>query len=238
MLNEENKKAGSVSDNGHGCFLYCAGEYFESYFRPSFGDLVVAVDGGCNAVKKLGLQADVSLGDFDSLGFVPTDGEILQLPAEKDETDTQFACRHFFDLGYKRFYFIGATGGRPDHTMANIQSLVGLAEKGAVGFAFSDGYVFTAVKNAKVVFTVGYSGYVSSFSAGEKAGGVYMTGLKYPLCNAVLTNTDPLGVSNEFTGCGAEISVGDGTLIIMFERRSCLPLPQIERKCIKNGDQS
>lgn len=238
MLKEENQKADGVSDNGHGCFLYCAGEYFDGNLRPSLGDMIVAVDGGYDTVKKLGLNADLSLGDFDSLGFVPDDGEVLRLPAEKDETDTQFACRRFLDLGYKRFYFFGATGGRPDHTMANIQTLIGLAERDAVGFVFADGYVFTAVKNAKVVFDIGYSGYVSSFSAGDKASGVYMTGLKYPLCNAVLTNADPLGVSNEFTGCSAEIIVGDGALIIMFERRSGLPLPQIERICIKNGDQS
>jgi len=40
--------------------------------------------------------------------------------------------------------------------------------------------------------------------------------LKYPLDNATIKNEHPLGVSNEFTGAQATVSVRDGTLIITW----------------------
>ena len=63
-------------------------------------------------------------------------------------------------------------------------------------------------------------GAVSVFSARDKAEGVTLKGLKYPLDNATLTNDYPLGVSNEFTGVPAVISVCEGTLIVIWDRRS------------------
>ena len=41
-------------------------------------------------------------------------------------------------------------------------------------------------------------------------------GLKYPLENATLTNDQPLGVSNEFTGMPAVVKVRTGTVIIIW----------------------
>jgi len=60
-------------------------------------------------------------------------------------------------------------------------------------------------------------GVISVFSARDKAVGVTLKGLKYPLDNATVTNDCPLGVSNEFTGDPAVISVADGTLIIIWD---------------------
>ena len=41
-------------------------------------------------------------------------------------------------------------------------------------------------------------------------------GLQYPLTNATLTDDYPLGVSNAFTGAPAEITVGQGRLIVLW----------------------
>jgi thiamine pyrophosphokinase len=54
------------------------------------------------------------------------------------------------------------------------------------------------------------------FSAGERAEGVTLKGLKYPLEDATLTCDYPLGVSNEFAGGPAEVTVRDGTLLIAW----------------------
>jgi thiamine pyrophosphokinase len=57
---------------------------------------------------------------------------------------------------------------------------------------------------------------VSVFAAGEKAVGVTLSGLKYTLENATLTNTTSLGLSNEFiSGEPARIAVQDGTLLVV-----------------------
>ena len=60
---------------------------------------------------------------------------------------------------------------------------------------------------------------MSVFSYSAEASGVYLKGLKYELENGMLTNTNPIGVSNEFTGSDSIISVNNGTLIITFPRK-------------------
>ena len=50
-----------------------------------------------------------------------------------------------------------------------------------------------------------------------------LKGLYYPLEKGTLTCGFPLGVSNHFTGEAAEISVEDGSLLVIWERKAGLP---------------
>lgn len=52
------------------------------------------------------------LGDFDSLGKAPKHPNVLQLPVEKDDTDTMFALKLGLEKGYRRFYIYGGLGGK------------------------------------------------------------------------------------------------------------------------------
>ena len=211
------------------CFMYCAGSYYDGYVIPSEADFVVAVDGGYEHLKKLGIKPQLAVGDFDSLGFVPQNVETVCHPAVKDDTDTVLAAKLMLEKGYKNFYIFAAFGGREDHSYANYQLLTWLSRRGADVFAFDDGYAYTAVHNATIIFDKCYEGVVSTFCAGEVAQGVTMTGLKYTLDNAMLTCDNPTGVSNEFIGESATISVKEGTLLVMFERKSDITLPLIIR---------
>ncbi|MCI6178908.1 MAG: hypothetical protein MR662_00220, partial [Treponema porcinum] len=70
-------------------------------------------------------------------------------------------------------------------------------------------------KNSSVTLekTAGTS--LSVFSITDASYGVYEKGTKYTLDNAVLTNSFPLGVSNEWAENTAEIGVKDGILLVV-----------------------
>ena len=54
------------------------------------------------------------------------------------------------------------------------------------------------------------------FALTKEVKGVNIRGMKYPLENAVITNDFPIGISNEFLGEEAEVSVEDGELVCMI----------------------
>ena len=199
------------------CFVIGAGEFSENSLAVKPGDMVIAADGGYLYLEKIGIKPDLILGDFDS-AVKPDFHEIAEFNSEKDDTDTALAVDFGFSRGYTVFEIYGGTGGRFDHTFANIQTLLGIAKKGGQGYLFSKSEV-AVVTASKIEFDESYRGRISVFSLGDEARGVSINGLKYSLRNACLTNDFPLGVSNEFTGEKSEISVKEGYLLIIYERQ-------------------
>ncbi len=205
------------------CIIFCAGG-FDTLCEPiGKHDYILAADGGLSHVRALGLEPDGVLGDFDSLGYVPRDA--ARFPVEKDDTDAMLAVRHGLELGYRSFLLYGGLDGpRLDHTVANFQTLQFLCDRGAQGFLVGTDYIATVIKNGTVRFPKEASGILSVFCMGADAAGVTLTGLKYPLENARLSAGFPLGVSNRFTGTESTVSVTDGSLLVLYDRRNGLPL--------------
>ena len=178
--------------------------------------LVIAADGGLAHLKAQGAAPDLTVGDFDSLGYVP-DGNVIRHPPEKDDTDTMLALRLGLERGYDTFVLYGCLGGRMDHAYANFQALVYLAENGARGYLLGPGgEAVTVIQDGALWFPSSCRGIVSVFCPGGTAEGVYERGLKYALEDAVLTSGHPLGVSNEFTGQPARVVVRRGELLEMW----------------------
>lgn len=203
------------------CYIVGAAECYRLDFSPCAGDYVIAADGGFAHLEKAGITADLVIGDFDTLGCRPEHPNVITLNTEKDETDTFAAAQVGIELGYRLFHIYCSTGGRLDHTLANIQLLAYLAENDMQGFLVGQDTVVTAITNSSLTLPAQPNGYASVFSHSEKAAGVNITGLKYPLDNATLTNTFPLGISNNFIGNEGKITVAEGTLIVMYPR-ACL----------------
>lgn len=195
------------------CVIFCAG-HFQGLAEPLEG-ITIAADGGLVHMKQLRLTPDVILGDFDSLGYVPQNAKVF--PVEKDDTDTMLAVRKGLEMGCDRFVLYGALEGpRLDHTVANFQTLQFLADRGAQGFLVGKDSVVTVIKNGSLTLPARKEGVVSVFCMGKDAHGVSIQGLQYPLEKGTLTAGFPLGVSNHFVGKAAEISVEDGSLLIVF----------------------
>ena len=204
------------------CVIFCAAG-FEKLAAPiGPGDLVIAADGGLHHTQKLGISPDVVLGDFDSLGYAPAGANVF--PVEKDDTDAMLAVRRGLDMGYRDFLLYGSLDGpRLDHTVANFQTLQFLCDRGAFGVLCGISTMAAVMKNGSLSFPSGCRGNISVFCMGPDARGVTLKGLYYPLEKGTLTTGFPLGVSNHFTGEPAEVSVEDGSLLVIWEGKNGLP---------------
>ena len=198
------------------CYIVGAGECKKLDFTKKDGDIVIAADGGYKYLQRAGIKPDIVIGDFDSLGKAPEGEKIIRLKPEKDVTDTYAAVSEGIKCGYSRFNIYGASGGRIEHTLANIQLIASLAEKNMQASIFDGSTVITAITAKTLRFDSAYNGYISIFAHSDKCTGVCLRGLKYPLENAELNNLFPLGVSNEFLGVESEIVIGNGTAIIVY----------------------
>ena len=181
-------------------------------------DFIIAADKGYKTLKEANVKIDVAIGDFDSLGYVPEDVEIIKLNVEKDDTDTMSAVRYALDNGAEVITLVGVTGGRLDHTIANLQTLNFILSNGVYGKIINEDNEIIGLlpgeynlKNRK-----GYS--MSLFSMSDEVTGLFEKGVKYPLDNAVLTNKFPLGVSNEIIKDSAVITFKSGMIFVCFSR--------------------
>src|SRR5699024_5085611 len=92
-------------------------------------DTWIGVEKGTLNILEHNETLDYALGDFDSV----TESEkqyikarslhFKQCPSEKDQTDLEIAIEKALSLQPKRIYLFGATGGRKDHELVNIQLL-------------------------------------------------------------------------------------------------------------------
>ena len=207
-----------------------AGDLTVSELKKGVGDLCIALDGGLGYCDFLRIEPDFIIGDFDSvteeenralLAIEESFPErVIRLKPEKDDTDMLYGLKYAMELGYKDFRLYGATGGRFDHTLANIQCLLYLKNNGCTGYLMDGNGMIMVLKNETVRFQANLEGTLSLFSLGSCARGVTIKGLKYELKDAEITNDFPVGISNEFLGKESEITVCDGEVVCMIHFES------------------
>ncbi len=183
------------------------------------GAFVIAADGGLDKLRSLGVTPDLILGDFDSLSYHPAGEHVLTFPSEKDDTDTMLAIKEALRRGYERIYISGGLGGRLDHTVANLQSLLFADKLKTEAFLIGDEETAMVLSDGEVSFSADRRGWLSLFSMGDQVEGVTVSGLKYQIEGASLSNFFPLGVSNQFMGTEATVKVEKGSLLLIWEGR-------------------
>lgn len=205
------------------CIVIGAGDLTVGHINIGEEDLVIAVDGGINYCGVLEIEPDMILGDFDSVNAAQREAilqmqeqvpeRVVILKPEKDDTDMLAALKLGLKEGYDSFLIYGGTGGRIEHTLANIQSLLFLKNHGAVGYLMDGSGMIFVMKNEEVRLRDNLEGFFSLFCLGKEARGVTIRGMKYELTDYTMTNDFPIGVSNEFIGKEATVSVKDGELV-------------------------
>lgn len=186
---------------------------YEGLERP----VVICADGGMRFAQALGLRPDLVVADFDSSDRAIDCAELIRLTPEKDDTDTQHCVREAIARGCRELALVCALGGRVDHMMGNLALCEYAWEQGAhltvydrqnrIFFHGGSEQRFRAEETAK---------YVSIVPLDRELTGVTLTGLKYPLQNAVLTRSMMISISNEPAAAEFTIASQTGRALIIF----------------------
>lgn len=204
------------------CIIFCGRPVEEADLlglRREPGDLVVGADNGYLTARRLGFPPDLILGDFDSAPMPQAAGNVEVHPAHKDETDCVLAVDAGLSRGFTDFVILGGTGGRLDHTVANLQTLGYLAGRGARGELRDRDCWARVVRDETIAIPrgafLGDGAYLSLFALGGTCT-VTETGVEYPLDRYPLSPFYPLGVSNHILDTA--VITAEGTLLVMLCR--------------------
>ena len=203
------------------CLIISGGEYCEAFEELNY-DYIIACDKGIEYACKMGIIPHLIMGDFDSFkGQIPS--AYSSIPIErfiphKDDTDTMLAIKKALELGYKDITLTCALGGRLDHTYANLQSLAFIAANGGAGRLYSDRERILTFTGGKLILPrlEGFS--LSLFAFSNTCDGLSVQGTEYEVTNISLSNTFPLGISNEWKADRAVITMEKGLLLVIESR--------------------
>lgn len=183
-------------------------------------DLLVAADGGGNALHEAAIRPHMVIGDLDSLrpavaeAFAAAGALVIRYPAEKDETDLELALLYAAGRGARQIDVLGAFGGRWDQELSNV-ALLALPELAGLRVRLLDvgQEAYLARGETPIAGAVGET--VSLLPVGGPARGITTRGLRYPLTGAELRFERSRGVSNEIVAPPAQVSVGEGMLLVV-----------------------
>lgn len=217
--------------------------FAEEYLESHAFDQVVCADAGLEGAWKLQLPVDCVLGDYDSVsrevleayrsqnhhGGKPV--EFIQYPPEKDATDLELALDWAVEQHSEEIVILGATGGRLDHFLANVNILMKPLSMGIPAYlvdrqnrlylldaahAFNglpgtgDGLLVHTFQREEM-----HGKYISFLPLTERVRNVTLRGFCYELDGQDMVLGSSLGVSNELAE-GREIATvafSEGILI-------------------------
>lgn len=202
------------------CAVIFAGAPVNPSVQPAVPEAAyyLCADAGVRLAQAFHIQPDWIVGDFDSLGSVPSGENVTVYPPEKDDTDIVLAAKYALSKGCDTLVFYGALGGRLDHTVANLQLLRLLADYGAQGILVDEAHWVTLQRNGTHRYPRRDGMYFSLFSLTERCEDVTLEGVAYPLSHGSLSASFPLGVSNEIVAEEAVVTVGKGDLLVIYAR--------------------
>ena len=182
-------------------------------------DFIIAADGGTRHALALGLTPNIIIGDLDSLNVerLTFNAEIIQSPADKNETDLELAFQHALTLNPEQIIILAALGGRLDQTLGNI-ALVSNVQRSTSNVRLDDG--IEEVFFCRDEYTIkGTSGDIISLIPWQgEVTGIVTTGLKWTLQNEILYPQKTRGISNEMMNDTATIQIKSGLLLIIHHR--------------------
>lgn len=208
-------------------------DFAREYLSQYNFDTVVCADSGLETAYRLGVDVHFVMGDFDSVSpellkqyqekKIPGSEQIqfIQYPKEKDATDTHMVLDWVAEKFPAEIVILGATGGRIDHMLANINILMKPLSYGIPAYIVDENNRMYLLDHSHVIRREELFGkYISLQPLTEEVFSVYLRGFKYELNGYTLTIGDSRGISNELKDDAeaALIEFGEGVLIVIESR--------------------
>ena len=195
-------------------------EYLSKVLCRLENPLLIVVDGALEVTHRLGLVPDYIVGDFDTVDqrllAYYEESIIFRHPPEKDQTDTELAIETALGAQCSRLVFLGATGSRLDHSLANIFLLQGLLEQGIEAELWNENNKLYLKNKGFVLKRKEACGdYLSLLPLSDTVEGVTLSGFKYPVQNLTFYRERTLGISNEITEEEAVVEFCKGIFIVV-----------------------
>ncbi|WP_347860634.1 thiamine diphosphokinase [Salimicrobium sp. PL1-032A] len=200
----------------------------KTYIPPLSSDVAsvwIGADGGAEVLTEMKMPVDIAVGDFDSVSETMlalirrTAKETKIHPNEKNETDLELAVNEAMDLGADKILFFGVTGGRMDHTLANIQLLYPLLQHNV------EGCIIDKQNMVELKFPGSYSieedrnyPYISFVPFTLQVEGLSLIDFKYPLQKATVPIGSTLCLSNELCREEGTYSFEKGIVLVVRSR--------------------
>ncbi len=183
-------------------------------------DLVVAVDSGLHLAAAHGWQADLVVGDMDSvdpdlLGAAARRGAVIERHrVDKDASDLELALDGLLQRSVDDALVLGHGGGRLDHLFGGLLVLCSPRYADLRLEAWLGGSHILVVRDrGSVRAAAGRT--VSLFAVHGPAAGVQTEGLRWPLRGEPLEPGSTRGLSNQMIGDTASIRVDSGCVAVV-----------------------
>lgn len=177
--------------------------------------LVLAADGGANALARLGVRPDAVIGDLDSVNadtraWIGEDRMFLR--PDHDATDFEKTLEFAFDNSRAgHLVVLGALGGRLDHTIGNLGVLAREARGPALMLVSEQEQVVATAVPLELESQPGETWSFWTFDPGVL---ITLKGVRWPVTEAPLNVGDRPSISNEATGALVRVVPTGGPVIV------------------------
>ncbi|CAM3743064.1 thiamine diphosphokinase [Mesobacillus thioparans] len=187
----------------------------------------VGIDRGVFYLLEAGVHPTAAFGDFDSVSeqemasIEKAVADLKKFKPEKDETDLELALNWAIGQNPESIAIFGATGGRIDHFMANVQLLVRPLEEGApalIQIIDTQNILYIKKPGNYTVEPIDEFKYISFLPVTPSVSGLSLENFKYPLNDCHIPMGSTLCISNELIRGHGTFSFSEGILLVVRSR--------------------
>lgn len=182
----------------------------------------VGVDRGVLTLLSKGILPTIAFGDFDSV----TEEELQYIKekissvniyqSEKDEPDLELALDWAKNKQPESIRIFGATGGRLDHFLGNMQLLLEAAQHNLnIEIIDKQNILFAKLPGSYKISKMKERKYISFLPISNPIENLTLEGFKYPLKNRSIPQNSTLCISNELIVEHGNFSFTKGILLVI-----------------------